>query len=516
MKKYILFGLFLLICYFPLFLHLDTLSLRLWDESRQAVNALEMALNGNFLLTYFDGHLEIWNTKPPLLIWMQVFFMKIVGYNELAVRLPSALAGLATVLLFFLYAHKVLKNKLLGYVFGLLLVTTHAYINRHGTRTGDYDAMLTLWENMYLLSFLTYTFATDLHKKTLLLWLSALGLVLAFLTKGIAGFFFLPALAIYALITGQLKDLLQSKHFYLVALTVFSIVVGYYFVKECVNPGYLTLVQKNELGGRFLDTLEGNQGGWFYYISDLYHHNRLGYWFFFLPLGLFLGCLKKGKTRLTILLILLNSLIVCLVLSLSATKLNWYLLPLYPLFIFVAAIGVTALIKGLRSILQAQEISKKSIDIATILFLFALLFSPYRAIIDRVYHPKDNQWQWQQTQYRDFMKKTTQYPHYTILTADYNGHVIFYKKIYNDTKKGYNVSSLMMDNFLIEKENGSVENNLPFVPSSKVMICEQRVQDTFAQHYEYKILEKWKECVLLEVQAKNKPTLLKIPDSEMK
>lgn len=500
MKKHLLFGLFLLICYFPLFLHLDTLSLRLWDESRQAVNALEMALNGNLIVTYFEGQPELWNTKPPFLIWVQAFFMKVLGYNELAVRLPSALAGLGTILLFFYYCHKVLKNKLLGYVFGLLLITVGAYINTHGTRTGDYDAMLTLWENMYFLAFLSYSFVTDKNKKSILLWLTALGIILAFLTKGIAGFFFLPALAIYAFVTGEFRNLFQSKHFYLTAFTVASVVIGYYAIRDYISPGYFSAVQAAELGGRFLETQGGHQQDWLFYISDLYHNNRLGNWLFFLPLGLVLGLLEKGKIRNMTWLIILNCLIVFLILSSSATRVRWYLVPLYPLLIFIAAIGISSLLQGLIQLLQHKEISKTGIYITSTLTVFALIYLPYSDIIHRIYLPKDDKWEWQKTQYRDFMEQTSQHPAYTILSPKYNGHVIFYKKVYNDTKEGYHIKSATMYEFLTEKKGVFGEKDLAFSPNEKVMICEKQARKAFTKHYEYHVLEKWKECVLVEVK----------------
>ena len=72
--KYIVLA---LLVYVPIFGHLNTLPIRIWDESRLATNAYEMLKNGNFIVTYFDGKPDMWNTKPPLLIWLDVLFMKI-------------------------------------------------------------------------------------------------------------------------------------------------------------------------------------------------------------------------------------------------------------------------------------------------------------------------------------------------------------------------------------------------------------------------------------------------------
>ena len=77
----------------PLFKDLGKDSLRMWDESRLAINAYEMYYNHQWLTTYFGGQPDLWNTKPPLMIWMQVISMKIFGINEFALRFPSALAA---------------------------------------------------------------------------------------------------------------------------------------------------------------------------------------------------------------------------------------------------------------------------------------------------------------------------------------------------------------------------------------------------------------------------------------
>ena len=155
MKKQRFFGLLLLLflCYFPLFLHLDTLSLRLWDESRRGVNAIEMATEGNWLVPHFEGHPDNYGTKPPFLVWMQAIGMKIFGVNELAVRLPSALAGVATVLLLWFFAGRVLNRPISGFFAGLILVTSQLYIDKHAAISGDYDALLTLFQTFYLLCF---------------------------------------------------------------------------------------------------------------------------------------------------------------------------------------------------------------------------------------------------------------------------------------------------------------------------------------------------------------------------
>src|ERR1700722_19532584 len=71
----------------------------LWDESRLAVNALEMSQRGFGLVTTYGFQPDLWNTKPPLLIWLEAGSMHLFGASEWALRLPSLLAGLATLVL---------------------------------------------------------------------------------------------------------------------------------------------------------------------------------------------------------------------------------------------------------------------------------------------------------------------------------------------------------------------------------------------------------------------------------
>ena len=120
-----------IIIYFPLFLHLTSLSVRVFDESRLALNAYEMLKTGNIVVTYYEGLPDMWNTKPPLMIWILAISIKIFGLNELALRLPAALAALATCFLLLWFARKVFQKFWLGCIAAIVLVTSNGYIQEH-------------------------------------------------------------------------------------------------------------------------------------------------------------------------------------------------------------------------------------------------------------------------------------------------------------------------------------------------------------------------------------------------
>ena len=122
--------------YMPIFGHLDTLPLRIWDESRLAINAYEMLNDKNHLVTHFEGKPDMWNTKPPFMIWCQVFCMKLLGVNELAVRLPSAIAAFLTCLVLLFFSQWYLKSFWFGFIAVFILISAQGFISLHGTRTG--------------------------------------------------------------------------------------------------------------------------------------------------------------------------------------------------------------------------------------------------------------------------------------------------------------------------------------------------------------------------------------------
>jgi len=138
--------LFLLwLCYLAFFRNLGLYSLRQWDEGRNAVNAFEMLKNQNWLVTTYLGKPDLWNTKPPLLIWMQSLSFAVFGISELSFRLPSAISATLTVLIVYLFGSYGLRHRTIGVLASLMLLSTMGFSDIHGGRSGDYDALLVLW-----------------------------------------------------------------------------------------------------------------------------------------------------------------------------------------------------------------------------------------------------------------------------------------------------------------------------------------------------------------------------------
>ncbi len=422
-------GLLSLICAFPIFIHLEKIPIRIWDESRLCINAYEMLKNNNWLITYFEGKPDMWNTKPPLMIWMQVLCSKIFGYSELAMRLPSAIAAFLLVLFLSYFAKRYLKNFWFGLITCIVLVTSYGFINVHGTRTGDYDSLLCLFLVVYSLSYFLYL--EQKNKRDLIFFFIAL--ILAVMTKSIQGLLFLPALFIYTLIDKKFfifKDLNVYKG---IALFVFTI-GAYYLLREMYNPGYINAVWENELGGRYMNTVEEHTGEFlFYYNMLLKHHFKE--WIWLVPIGFIIGISFRNILfrKLTYFSALI-SLSYWLIISISKTKLEWYEIPLFPFLAMLIAMGIFGIFYYL--LIEPKLKTIFLFPVMSFLFLFSLSFVPYTKMVDKVYLPKEYPWDDEFYQLSYYLKhalnKLEETRAYNICYDGYHAHILFYLNQLND------------------------------------------------------------------------------------
>ncbi|HEV7351237.1 glycosyltransferase family 39 protein [Telluribacter sp.] len=106
--RYRYFFLFLVVA-FGFFWNLGNAPLFDEDEGFFAEGTREMALRGDFISTYINQEPRF--DKPPLTNWLQYGAAQVLGWNEWAMRLPSALAALAWMLAIFLLVRKRLSEK---------------------------------------------------------------------------------------------------------------------------------------------------------------------------------------------------------------------------------------------------------------------------------------------------------------------------------------------------------------------------------------------------------------------
>ncbi|RZK49826.1 MAG: hypothetical protein EOO59_16205, partial [Hymenobacter sp.] len=338
--------LLVLLAAFPLYYELGRTPVQLWDEARVAVNAAEMARDGHWLVPRFDGAPDHWNTKPPLLIWLTALCFKAFGYSTWALRLPTLVASLTTVVLIFRFAATTLARPLAGFFAGVVLVTSLGYVRLHVARTGDYDALLTCWQVVLWINFFQYL---EDGRRRHFYWV-AFALLAATLTKGPAGVLGVPGLLVYALGRGKLGWLLRQPIIYAAALGWVAVVAGYFVVREGIDPGYWQAVQANDLGGRFLTVLEGHGSPWTYYLANMRDH-LYSLWLWAIVPSLVLGWLQPaGRVRRAVGLLTVFVVGWLAVISISKSKLDWYDAPIYPALALLLGLGLSSLYRDVLNL----------------------------------------------------------------------------------------------------------------------------------------------------------------------
>lgn len=474
--------LMLLVIVLPVFSHMDDPPIQLWDESRLAMSAYEMSQSGNLLVPTFQHEPDMWSLKPPFMIWCMALSVKVFGVNELALRLPGAIAAVLTCLSLFFFVNRVTRNARWAMLTCLVLVTSYGYVRLHSFKKGDYDGMLTLFTTAYFIAYYLYL----KENKAKYLYFFFLALLLATMTKGIAAFLFLPGLFVYTVFAKKIRVILFNRHFYIGMLIFIIPVLSYYIIREQYNPGYLQAVSVNELLGRYTNVLEQHSGPWNFYI-DFMHTVTYRYWLLPLAVSVILFFVRYKKEQLLVGYTFTVSLFFLIIISASKTKLMWYDVPVYPLF----AILVAMLIDKIFEAMFTNTKVNKVIKIGLVSCVILLIGVQYINTFDYVSHPvkdvdmDDNQYM---ALYMKEAKSGMRNITGSVFTDDtrQDQNILFYYDVLKKEKK------------LQCKELNEIREN------DSVIVFKESTENYLKQNYELKLLESFenvKRYKILSVQS---------------
>ncbi len=165
------------------------------DESLYGSISLGMAKNGDWLTPRFLDRYALF--KPPLLYWLEAAAVKVVGPKAIAFRLPSILAGAATVTLVFAWLLAEGAPVAAAAAGAMLLLSSHLFFVL--SRIGLTDALLTFETALAM-----FALARDPRLASRAgLWTFGIASGAAMLTKGIAGLFALLALGVFCVISRE-------------------------------------------------------------------------------------------------------------------------------------------------------------------------------------------------------------------------------------------------------------------------------------------------------------------------
>ncbi len=320
-------GLTLFYIIFLQFYKLNELPVVQRDESRLAVNAAEMYQNGNFLVTTFENNPDLYNTKPPLMIWLQVISAYIFGMNEFSLRFPAALAGFICILYCAFIVFKRSSSYYTALFAALLLAFSDGFIQLHGSLTGDYDALLSLFVLLTVYHFHNFLFK---RSDTALLRFSIF-FSMAILSKSAAALLVIPLVFSSLVFKPDIKRFLKTALACLMSVIPFLI---YCLLRENAAEGYIDAVIQNDFWGRFSSPPEGHTSEWYYYIVNLFTY-RYSILIWVLPPALICGLIYGKKTFAYFSLILC---VYLLFLSIAQTRIHWYDMPLLPIISIIIAL----------------------------------------------------------------------------------------------------------------------------------------------------------------------------------
>jgi 4-amino-4-deoxy-L-arabinose transferase-like glycosyltransferase len=161
-------------------LGLNSYSLRGSTEPREAGVAAEMLQDGQFLVPLLNGQQFL--EKPPLSYWLQAASMRVFGYTPGAARLPSVVAGTATVLLLFFGVARITGAARSAWLAALFLLTMASFWMN--SRIAGQDILLAFGVALALIGF-WFTRETRALATGWLLY--AGGIFVATFTKGVIG-----------------------------------------------------------------------------------------------------------------------------------------------------------------------------------------------------------------------------------------------------------------------------------------------------------------------------------------
>lgn len=239
------------------------------DEGAFTEATREMMASGNYITPQKDG--EPRYDKPVLIYWLQALSAKLFGFNELALRLPSALAATQWVLVLWIFVRERLDAPtatVAGLVMALSLQVSLI------AKAAVADALLNLFIALTFFEIYRYYLAaggisdgtTDQGRRFVLrayLWMG-----LGFLTKGpVAVFFPLVVSLLFFWSQDALRHWLRAILAPLGWL-IFLLVAGPWYLAIYLDdgPGFFQSFFLKHNAGRFGEAMHGHSGFLGYYL----------------------------------------------------------------------------------------------------------------------------------------------------------------------------------------------------------------------------------------------------------
>ena len=313
------------------------------DEGRYAEIAREMLASGDLVTPHLNGVLYL--EKPPLHFWLTAAAMRILGLNELAARLWSALFGVLGVVVTYRLGREIGGTRA-GLVGAAVLGTSPLYVTLG--RLGSIDMTVSFFITLTLACFWFAHRSGDDRARRVCWHVVFLAAALAVLAKGLIGVVIPGAVVfLYLLVTLQWRVLRQVP--WVTGLGLFLVVaVPWHVLVLARNPDFLWFYFVHEHVLRYL-TAEAGRAGTFWYFPAMIVGGCMPWAGMFLSLPKLVHW-RQGRGFFTkhpdIAFLLVWFVFVTLFFSASQSKLIPYILPALPPLAVLAGLLIERLLSG--------------------------------------------------------------------------------------------------------------------------------------------------------------------------
>jgi 4-amino-4-deoxy-L-arabinose transferase-like glycosyltransferase len=342
-------------------------SLASWDEAYYAIVSRGIFFSNEWVhLTYGDSPFY---DKPPLYLWATALFYHALGVNEFATRLTSALAGVGTVLTTYFLGTRLLGRTAALAGAGFLLSSTDFL---HYARWGTLDITHLFF---FTLAVLFYLKSVERPGAWAGFWLAA---ALAVMTKGPLIVLAAPLILADSLARRDFSCL-RSRFFWGGAGLFLALIVPWHAAVYLAHPDIFTrqILYKHYIA-RSAGAVEGHSGTWYFYIRTLI--NKHHPWIVLAPAALPWALWRAragGDARAFRFLTAWVAVVLGFFTFVVKTKLQWYILPLYPaLSLLFGAFAARFIFR------RSPELWIKAAVIAAL-----LLHIPFSSVIIQDYAP---------------------------------------------------------------------------------------------------------------------------------
>lgn len=341
--QFVFLGILLILASFFYLIRLGSLPLDDYDESGYALVAREMIQNNDYLTLTYLG--KPWFEKPPLYFWLMAISGKIFGINEFAMRLPSAIFGIITIIFTYLITLELTKDSKIAFFSGLILITMPFFLAaaRHSRMDVPVTAAIIAAGYFYLRG----------RQKPVFLMGIGPAIAIGFMLKSAIGFLAGPLILLWSIIYKDWRWF-KNKYFWLGIVGAALIILPWH-IYQAVTFGQVFL--QNYFGyhlfQRATANILNNQVTLAYYLWVLWKYSQP--WITLFALAAIFAAVvlikkswreKAPKTFLPMMISLSGALSIFLVFAAVKTRLLPYFTTIYPLAAIFLAITIP-LIKNL-------------------------------------------------------------------------------------------------------------------------------------------------------------------------